>query len=209
MYVKNLASQFIGFCLVNASDGSALTGATVTAVRSIDGSAQAAVTGSVTEKGGGQYVLALSQADTNGNDISFLFTAAGAVPVEKTIVTTNSGNLGMELTILADAVAHGGATATLTMNTWTIAGAFTAANNSNDIDLGAAERALIAAAVMASTVETGITLTQAVQIIGATTAGKSTGGPTNPIFVGLDGSTPRVNGVADADGNRSAANYTV
>jgi len=209
MYVKNLASQFLGFCLVNASDGSALTGATVTAVRSIDGGAQAAATGTVSELGGGQYVLALSQADTNGNDISFMFTATNAVPVEKTIVTTNSGNLGIEAAVLADAVAHGGATATLTMNTWTVSGAFTAANNSNDIDLGTAERALIAAAVMASTVETGISLTQAVQIIGATTAGKSTGGPANPIFVGLDGSTTRVSGTADADGNRSVATYNV
>lgn len=96
MYVKNLAGQYMGFCLVNASDGSALTGATVTAVRSIDGGAQAACTGTVSEKGNGQYVLALSQADTNGNDISYLFTATGAVPVEKTIVTTNSGILGSE-----------------------------------------------------------------------------------------------------------------
>lgn len=94
MYVKNLANQFIGFCLVNASDGSALIGATVTAVRSVDGGAQAACTGTVSEKGGGQYVLALSQADVNGNDISYLFTATGAVPVEKTIVTVVSAALG-------------------------------------------------------------------------------------------------------------------
>ena len=121
------------------------------------------------------------------------FTVGGAFAVNSVLVINDvdvSGNL-------------------LVSGTSTFTGAFMAANNGNDIDLGAAERALIAAAVMASTVETGISLTQAVQIIGATTAGKSTGGPANPIYVGLDGSTARVSGTADADGNRSAATYNV
>lgn len=88
MYRKNTAGQHLGFCLVKASDGTALTGASVTARRSIDGAAQASATGSVTELGNGQYDFAPSQADTNGNQVSFLFTASTAVPVEKTIVTT-------------------------------------------------------------------------------------------------------------------------
>jgi len=90
MYLKNTAGQYLGFALINATNGSALTGATVTARLSIDGGAQATVTGTVSELGNGQYLLAMSQADTNGNDITFLFTATGAVPVQQTIVTEAS-----------------------------------------------------------------------------------------------------------------------
>lgn len=94
-YLKNTAGQNLGFALVSTADGSAVTGATVTARRSIDGGAQASATGAVSEKGNGQYNLAMSQADTNGDEVSFLFTASGAVGVEKTIAfSTSSGGGG-------------------------------------------------------------------------------------------------------------------
>lgn len=88
MLRKNVAGQHLFFVLVNASTGAALTGATVTAVRSIDGAAQAACTGTVSHMGGGQYRMALSQADTNGDNIGYLFTAATAVPVGVSCVLT-------------------------------------------------------------------------------------------------------------------------
>jgi hypothetical protein len=88
MYRKNTASQYVYFCLVNASTGAALTGATVTAYRALDAASQASATGTTTELANGQYRFNLSQADTNANNGSFLFTATGAVPVEKTIVFT-------------------------------------------------------------------------------------------------------------------------
>jgi hypothetical protein len=88
MYRKNVAGQYLTFALVNASSGAALTGATVTAKRSIDGGAQASCTGTVSETALGQYSLALSQADTNGNNIGFLFTATSAIPVHIAMVTT-------------------------------------------------------------------------------------------------------------------------
>lgn len=88
MYRKNLIHQWIYFSLVNATTGAALTGATVTAKRSIDGAAQASATGTVTEDAGGQYHLDTTAADTNGNNIGFLFTATNAIPVSIMIVTT-------------------------------------------------------------------------------------------------------------------------
>lgn len=88
MFRKNVAGQFLYFGLVNASTGAAVTGATVTAKRTIDGGSQASCTGTVNEPGLGQYELAMSQADTNGNNIGFLFTASGAVPVSISVVTT-------------------------------------------------------------------------------------------------------------------------
>lgn len=88
MYRKNTSSQHLTFALVNASTGAALTGATVTGRCSIDGGSQATVTGTISELGNGQYNLALSQADTNGNAIGFLFTATNAIPVNIQITTT-------------------------------------------------------------------------------------------------------------------------
>lgn len=90
MLRKNVSGQHIGFSLVKAIDGTACTGASVTVKRQIDGAAQASGTGTVTEAAGGQYDYALSAADLNGANISLFFTAvaAGAIQVEKTIVTT-------------------------------------------------------------------------------------------------------------------------
>ena len=86
MYQKNVANQAVGFFLSNCC-GAPVTGAVVTAFRSIDGGSQSEATGAITELGNGQYVLSTSQADTNGDVISFLFTAPAAVFVEKDIVT--------------------------------------------------------------------------------------------------------------------------
>lgn len=88
MYRKNTAGQSIYFALINATTGGALTGAIVTARRALDATAQATATGTVTELGNGQYRFDLSQADTNANYGSYLFTATNAVPVEKTVVFT-------------------------------------------------------------------------------------------------------------------------
>jgi hypothetical protein len=88
MYRKNVAGQYIYFVLVKASDGTALTGATVTAYRALDNGSQASATGTTTELANGQYRFNLSQADTNADYGSYLFTAATAVPVEKTVVFT-------------------------------------------------------------------------------------------------------------------------
>jgi len=88
MYRKNTATQYIYFGLINATSGAALTGATVTAYRALDGNAQASATGTFTELGNGQYRFNLSQADTNANNGSYLFTATNAIPVEKTVVFT-------------------------------------------------------------------------------------------------------------------------
>lgn len=90
MYRKNTSSQYIYFCLVNATTGAALTGANVTAYRALDNGSQAAATGTTTELANGQYRFNLSQADTNAENGSYLFVATSAVPVEKTVVFTSA-----------------------------------------------------------------------------------------------------------------------
>lgn len=89
MFRKNTAGQFIHFQGVDSATGGIKSAVTWTVRRCIDGTF-AAATGTVTEDGTtGWYKLALSQADTNGNNIGFNFTGTGAIPQTVTIVTTD------------------------------------------------------------------------------------------------------------------------
>lgn len=113
MLRKNVAGQFLYIVAVKASDGTALTGATISGYRSIDGAAQAAITGTITELANGQYKVALSQADTNGNNIGFLFTATSMIPVGYTVITTaadptDAVRFGLTALPNANAGANGG-----------------------------------------------------------------------------------------------------
>jgi hypothetical protein len=96
---KNTPGQVLTFALVNATTGAALTGVTVTARLSVDGAAQATAGGAVAELGNGQYRFSPTAADTNGNSVGYLFTAAGALPVNVHCFTTAANP--------ADAVAGG------------------------------------------------------------------------------------------------------
>lgn len=90
MYRKNTASQFIAFQGVDATTGGIKSGVTWTIRRCIDGTF-AAATGTATEDGTtGWYKFAMSQADTNGNNIEFNFTGTGAVPQTVNILTDGS-----------------------------------------------------------------------------------------------------------------------
>ena len=51
---------------------------TVTGVRHIDGGAANAVTGTISEIANGAYEIDASQADMNGDNIIFIFSATGA-----------------------------------------------------------------------------------------------------------------------------------
>jgi hypothetical protein len=88
MYRKNVAGQHVCFQLLLTATGAVATGLTPSVRRCIDGTF-AAGGGTVTEDGTtGSYKYAMSQADTNGNNISFIFTGTGAMPVCVNIVTT-------------------------------------------------------------------------------------------------------------------------
>jgi hypothetical protein len=87
MYRKNVAGQFICFHMLLTATGAVATGLSPAVRRCIDGTF-AAGTGTVTEDSAGFYKYAMSQADTNGNDIAFDFTATGAMPICQNIVTT-------------------------------------------------------------------------------------------------------------------------
>jgi hypothetical protein len=88
MYRKNVAGQFVCFQMLLTATGAVATGLTPATRRCIDGTF-AAGGGTVTEDGTtGAYKYAMAQADTNGNDVSLIFTATGAMPVCVNFVTT-------------------------------------------------------------------------------------------------------------------------
>lgn len=88
MFRKNVAGQFIHFQGVDSATGGIKSAVTWTVRRCLDGTF-AAATGTVTEDGTtGWYKFAMSQADTNGNNIGFNFTGTGAIPQTVNLVTT-------------------------------------------------------------------------------------------------------------------------
>jgi hypothetical protein len=99
VYQKNVASQGFGFAMVTTS-GAADASATVSVFVSKAGAAQASGAGSITNLGNGQYWYTMTQAETNTNFASFMMTASGDVPVEKTLLftaanPTNGTNYGL------------------------------------------------------------------------------------------------------------------
>jgi hypothetical protein len=120
MFRKNVSGQHVCVAAINASTGAALTGATISVRRCLDGTF-AAASGTVTEDSGGFYKLALSQADTNGNNVSLFFTATNMVPVSLTFVTTAADptdSVRFGLTAMPN-VASGSAGAIITSGTGT------------------------------------------------------------------------------------------
>lgn len=85
---KNSASpqQHIGFLMMSQA-GVADASAIISKFVSKDGGAQAGGSGTVTNLGNGQYDYAPTQAETNGTNVSFLFTSAGDGPVNLSIFT--------------------------------------------------------------------------------------------------------------------------
>ncbi len=86
--LKNIGGQNVTFALINVTNDLPLLGASVTVRVSKDGGAQGAGGGSVSELGQGAYVYRPSQADTNGNCVSFLVTATNAVPENLMFLTS-------------------------------------------------------------------------------------------------------------------------
>jgi hypothetical protein len=88
MLRKFVSGQFVHIAGVNVSTGAIVSGATWTMRRCLDGTFGAGGA-TITEDGTtGFYKVALAQADTNGNDIGYFFTATNCVPVTLNVITT-------------------------------------------------------------------------------------------------------------------------
>jgi len=89
MFRRNVAGQNLYFVMLNATTGAVVTGASVTGQRTIVGT-QATVTGTISEIAGGQYRFSTSAADTDGDSVGYLFTAAGCLPYAPTVIMTQA-----------------------------------------------------------------------------------------------------------------------
>lgn len=76
-----------GFVLISKTTGAPLAGETVTAYRSVEGGAQEAAGGTVSDLGNGHYWYSGVADDLSGVSTSFLFTSPNAIPVQVTIET--------------------------------------------------------------------------------------------------------------------------
>ncbi len=87
-------NQVINFGMMTTA-GAPDAAATVTVRISVDNGTQYVGVGTITNKGNGQYTYVASQADTNGVNIGFMFTATGDQPTFLNYFTDppNFGNL--------------------------------------------------------------------------------------------------------------------
>jgi hypothetical protein len=96
---KNVAGQNFTFCLVSTTTGLGVPGATVSVTVVKDNGAQVAGTGTVTNKGTGQYSYGPVQAETNAADVGFMFSATGCIPCNidfHTDLVDATGNLQVD-----------------------------------------------------------------------------------------------------------------
>jgi hypothetical protein len=91
--IKNTAGQNLPFVMMALASATPTTGLTPVGLVSKDGATAATITGTIVSLGSGVYDASLSQADTNGNVLLFLFTATSMVPAAFTIYTH-----GMDMT---------------------------------------------------------------------------------------------------------------
>lgn len=218
---KDVASQNITFCLVNASTGAALTGATVTTYVSKDNGSQASGGGTVTEKGNGQYNYAPTQAETNAVDVGFLFTATSAIPVNAdfhtdivdgngytcvnlvdiagSAVSTSSPQLGVNLVDIAGS-AVSTSSAQLGVNAVDIAGQAAQLDGNNLLKVDVED------VNGSATVESGISLLEALRYMAAALAGVLSGAATTTITIKAinNSGTTRIVATVDSNGDRSA-----
>lgn len=97
---KNISGQFISAKMLTLADGTAYTGS-VTVYVDIDGASQATGAGTVTHKGNGVHEYEPTQAETNGDFISFSFV--GTATIDPTIqVYTNTPQSADHTTAIAD-----------------------------------------------------------------------------------------------------------
>lgn len=83
---KNIAGQHVTFGMFTTA-GVADASAGVTVKVSKDGGAQTSAGGAITNLGHGQYDYALTQSESNGVNVNFLFAASGDVPQNLSIFT--------------------------------------------------------------------------------------------------------------------------
>lgn len=135
-------------------------------------------------------------------------TGVGTVSADMVGVVQMSSDLSGTGTITADMGALAGLTADLTGTGTLTATMFGTAELSADITVTASVDFptvdQISTAVWDKIIEAGYTAEDVMKLLGSINLGTSSGFPTSPVFKGLDGTTTRVTGTVDTNGNRTA-----
>lgn len=92
MFLKNTASQYIHAQMNSRTDGSPLTTGVVIAVK-VDGGSQNSGGGTLTHIANGLWQYALTQAESNGEIISFQFTHSTGINTNMEVISTNTTTL--------------------------------------------------------------------------------------------------------------------
>ncbi len=212
MYRKNTAGQFVCFQMLLTATGAIATGLSPAVRRCIDGTF-AAGGGTVTEDTGtGSYKYAMSQADTNGNNVSFMFSAATAMPVCVNIVTTAAdptnattfGLTNLDATVSSRSTYAGGAVASVTAPV-TVGTNNDKTGYSLTVTPPTADQNADALLDRTAGIETNRTLRQGLRLMLSALAGKLSGAATTTVTIrdtndGID----RIVATVDSNGNRSA-----
>jgi len=104
--IKDKADQII-ICQLYDADGSTYTGANPTITVQKDGGTKSPASGESTDNGDGQWKYVPTQAETNGDHVSFTWTMEDGRPIIIQLYT----ELEVPDVRLADAVTHGGTSA--------------------------------------------------------------------------------------------------
>ncbi len=210
MYRKNTASQFVCFQMLLTASGAVATGLSPAVRRCIDGTFAAGGGTSTEDTGTGSYKYAMSQADTNGNNVSFIFTATGAMPVCVNIVTTaadptDSVRLGLTALPNAAAGANGG------LPTGNASGQVTVVTNNDKTGYSlatpppTANDNADALLDRAAGIETNRTVRQGLRLMLSALAGKLSGAATTTVTIrDTNDGKDRIVATVDSNGNRSA-----
>ena len=87
---KNTAGQYIAFQAISKTDGSDVTTGSPSVYYTIDGGTQATTSSSAIHEGNGQWSVALTQAETNGDHIVYTFVLTNAVSQTVNVYTVDA-----------------------------------------------------------------------------------------------------------------------
>lgn len=96
---KNISGQIVAFQAVSSTDGSDVTTGSPVVYYTIDGGTQAQTTASAVHEGNGQWTVALTQAETNGDHIAFSFVLTGAISQTLNVYTIDADITNLDAAI--------------------------------------------------------------------------------------------------------------
>ena len=103
---KNTSGQYVAFQAISKTDGSDVTTGSPSVYYTIDGGTQATTSSSAIHEGNGQWSVALTQAETNGDHIVYTFVLTNAVSQTVNVYTVNADLTNIDAAISTRSTFH-------------------------------------------------------------------------------------------------------